>query len=451
MVGISIRTNFLVVLLAPLTAFLVGRLRVLSLTYFNALGRMPSHANFTSYEVKFTDRIRNCEDVLLVEARSLALLACDLGRDSWNTVMGHFVDSAEPDPNAELYAYKYTDQSLPDTQSLVRIKVVGFDSELRTLGLEFHEPSSTLFLTNHPRQGPRIEQFHLDLDTLTATHLRSLSHPLIRVPNAIAAVSESEFFVTNQHHFTAREHPRLLWAPETYIAPPIASVVHVRILENGTLDAAVVARQAYPNGIALFSDTTLAVASSNKRLVYLYSISSGAGVTQTHPSLKLASSIWLPFMPDNLAVSKNDGALLIAGHPHLPSLNKFASSRRVCYRPEVLAESEPEAQQMCATTGAASWASEWTPEGGVEHIYAGWEYPTSATVVRDREKGVGIVMGLYAKGLLVWRDLPGGLSGPGPGSKSGEPGTVFRTSATAQTPLPLSYWLRSVECGDAVA
>lgn len=59
---------------------------------------------------------------------------------------------------------------------------------------------------------------------------------------------------------------------------------------------------------------------------------------------------------------------------------------------------------MCEGTGAASWASEWTPEGGVKHIYAGWEYPTSASVVRDRERGVGIVTGLYAKGLLVWRD-----------------------------------------------
>ncbi|KAL7624460.1 hypothetical protein AAE478_006025 [Parahypoxylon ruwenzoriense] len=411
MVHISTRTSILVVLLAPLAAFLAGRVRVLSLAYFNAPTRMPSYANFTSYEIKFADRIRNCEDALLVEARGLALLACDPGRETWNTVMGDFADSVEPDPNAELYAYKYTDPSLPDTQSLVRIEVVGLRSELRTLGIEFHEPTSTLFVTNHRRQGSRIEQFHLDLETLTATHLRSLSHPLIRIPNSIAALSDSEFFVTNQHHFTARESSRLLWAFETYVAPPIASVVHARILEDEdedgeALDAAVVARQAYPNGIVLLNETTLAVAATNKRLVNLYAVSSGSTQTQTlHPSLKLESSIWLPFLPDNLAVSKSDGALLIAGHPHLPSLNKFARSRRLCHRPEALAEGGQEAQKrMCATTRAASWASEWTPKGMVKHIYAGWEYPSSASVVRDREKGVGIVAGLYAKGLLVWRD-----------------------------------------------
>lgn len=404
----------LVVLLAPLAALLVARVRVLSLAYFNAQERMPRHANFSSHEVKFADQVRNCEDAVLVETRGIALIACDTGREKWNTVMvgprnlpsaqpktdqwqGDFVDDAEPDPNAEFYAWNYGSED----SSLVRIKVDGFDYELRTIGFEYDEPSSTLFVTNHGRQGSRVEQFQLDLNTLTATHVRTLVHPLISIPNSIAAVSGSEFYVTNQHYFTAREYP-LLWAFETYTAPPIATVVHVRILDNGTVDAAVVARQAYPNGIVLLNDTTLAVASSSKRTVNLYNVSSaGAG---THPSLDLADSFWLPFLPDNLAVSKDDGALLVAGHPHLPSLNKFARSRKVCHRPEVLEAQGQEAQATCDGTGAASWAVEWTPEGGVKHIYAGWEYPTSATVVRDRKRGVGIVAGLYAKGLLVWRD-----------------------------------------------
>ncbi|KAI7775767.1 hypothetical protein LA080_006399 [Diaporthe eres] len=404
--GVNIRTSILVVLLAPLAALLAARVRVLSLAYFNAPARMPKYANFTSYEIKFADKIRNCEDAVLVETRGLALLACDPGRETWNTVMGDFVETAEPDPNAELYAWDYGNSSLPEEESLVRIKVVGFDSELRTIGFEYDEPSSTLLVTNHGRQGSRVEQFHLDLETLTATHVRSVTHPLISIPNSIAAVSASEFYVTNQHHFTARESP-LLWAVETYVALPIATVVHVNILENGTVDAAVVARQAYPNGIVLLNETTLAVAATSKRTVNLYTVSPPSGATaqaQQHPSLELATSFWLPFLPDNLSVSKSDGALLVAGHPHLPSLNKFARSRRVCHRPEVLEAQGQEAQAMCEGSGAASWASEWTLEGGVRHIYAGWDYPTSASAVRDRERRVGIVAGLYAKGLLVWRD-----------------------------------------------
>ncbi|KAF3759969.1 hypothetical protein M406DRAFT_348657 [Cryphonectria parasitica EP155] len=399
-----IKTSSIVLLLAALATFLAARVQVLSLAYFNAPARMPKHTNFTSFEVKFADQVRNCEDVVLIEDRGLALLACDPGREIWNTVMGDFVDGAEPDPNAELYAYKYDDESLPDDKALRRIDVIGFNSELRTIGFEYHEASSTLFVTNHGRQGPRIEQFHLDLEALTATHVGTIVHRLIHIPNSIAAVGESEFYVTNQHYFTAAEHP-LLWALETYLAPPLASIVHVRILADGTVDAAVMARQAYPNGIVLLNDTTIAVAATSQRAVNLYAVSHPAAqAQQAHPTLKLESSFGLPFLPDNLAVSKSDGALLVAGHPHLPSLGKFARSRRICHRPDVLENQGEEARDMCASTGAASWASEWTPEGGVQHIYAGWEYPTSASVVRDRERAVGMVAGLYAKGLLVWRD-----------------------------------------------
>lgn len=384
---------------------------------------MSKHMNFTSYDVKFTDQVRSCEDVVLIEDWGLALLVCDPGRETWNTVMvghsrsnsfvticeshkqqGDFVDGAEPDTNAELYAYKYDDVSLPDDKALRRIEVVGFNSELRTIGFDYHEASSTLFVTNHKRQGPCIEQFHLDIEALTATHVSTIAHRLLHIPNSIAAVGESEFYVTNQHYFTAREYP-LLWALETYLAPPLASIVHVRILADGTVDAAVVARQAYPNGIVLLNDTTIAVSATSQRSVNLYAVSQPAAqAQQAHPVLKLESSFRLPFLPDNLAVSKSDGALLVAGHPHLPSLGKFARSRRICHRPDVLEIQGEEARDMCASIGAASWASEWTPDGGVQHIYAGCEYPTSASVVRDRQRGVGMVAGLYAKGLLVWRD-----------------------------------------------
>jgi hypothetical protein len=306
----------------------------------------------------------------------------------------------EPDPDAELYAYRYGSDD-----SLVRIKVVGFDDELRTIGFEYHEPSATLFVTNHLRQGgPRIEQFRLDLDTLTATHLRSLSHPLLNAPNSIAAQSATDFFVTNQHHFTPAKS-RLLWFLETYLAPPIATVVHARILPSGELDAHVVVRQAYPNGIALTGNgSTLAVAATNKRLVNIYSVENPSGDSEVaHPTLRHESAIEnLPFMPDNLAVA-DDGALLIAGHPHLPSLNAYASSRYLCSRPENLAHAKAEDTSKCDVR-AASWASEWTPQAGVRHIYSDWAYSTSASVVRSRERRFGIVAGLYARGILVWRD-----------------------------------------------
>jgi hypothetical protein len=54
----------------------------------NAPGKLQSRSAFSSYEVKFADRIRNCEDVILLDGLDgVALLSCDEARDRWNTVM----------------------------------------------------------------------------------------------------------------------------------------------------------------------------------------------------------------------------------------------------------------------------------------------------------------------------------------------------------------------------
>lgn len=42
---------------------------------------------FKSYEVKYQDRLRNCEDVIMEESLGIVFLSCDPGRDRWNTVM----------------------------------------------------------------------------------------------------------------------------------------------------------------------------------------------------------------------------------------------------------------------------------------------------------------------------------------------------------------------------
>lgn len=188
---------------------------------------------------------------------------------------------------------------------------------------------------------------------MTASYIGTIAHRQIHILNSIAAAGESEFYVTNLHYFTAREHP-VLWAFETYLAPPLASVVHVNILVDGPVDAAVVAREAYPNGTVLLNDTTLAVASTSQRTVNLYAVSQPVAKVQAHPILKLESRLSLPFLPDNLAVSKSDGALFVAGHPYLPSLGRFARSRRICHRPDVFEKQGQEERDMCASISSVS-------------------------------------------------------------------------------------------------
>lgn len=306
----------------------------------------------------------------------------------------------EIDPNAGIYAYNHQQ---PGNKGLKRFELIGFNDELRTIGLEYHEPSATLFVTNHLRKGgPRIEQFRLDLDAMTATHLRSISHPLLNSPNSIAAYNGEEFFVTNQLFFMPAYHP-VLSLLETYFGPPLARIVHVRILPSGEIDASVVKRQTYPNGITFLHDESqVAVASSNKAIVYIYNVTNHGAAG--HPTLKLEYTISnLPFLPDNVATTP-EGALLIAGHPHLGHLGAFGNTRRICHRPEVLAKASDAEKEMCAKTQAGSWVSEWTSDGGLSHIYSDWEYPTACTAVRERARGFGIITGLYARGILVWKD-----------------------------------------------
>jgi arylesterase / paraoxonase len=268
------------------------------------------------------------------------------------------------------------------------------DLELRPLGIAFDAPSSTLFLTNHRRHGPRIEVFRLDLHAFTATYTRSITHPLLHGPNSIAVVDSQTLLVTNDHYFEIQHHP---WAAqlETYLAPPLATVVEVHISDE-QVEASVVAHLPFANGIAILNSTYLAVASSSQAAVQLYEYSQNK---DGHLTLTSRMKMPVPFFPDNLSVSVPDGALLIAGHPHVGSLGAFADSRPVCnYDPP---ESEL-ARCREIEEAASSWVSEWTEKGGLRHVFAGTEFPTSSTALRDGK--TGIVMGLYAKGIMVWKE-----------------------------------------------
>lgn len=77
----------LVLALAILAPFIYDRGQVLSLFWKNAPHRLVRVNMFASHEIRFSDRIRSCEDALLVESQGLAILGCDPGRERWNTVM----------------------------------------------------------------------------------------------------------------------------------------------------------------------------------------------------------------------------------------------------------------------------------------------------------------------------------------------------------------------------
>ncbi|KAH6651890.1 putative paraoxonase [Truncatella angustata] len=397
----TIRFGVIAVIIGLLGPYLYERYQILARFYSNAPERLPRINALQSYEVKFADRVRSCEEALLIQSAGLAILACDRGRERWNNVMGFSVPG--PVPSGELYLYDYKNRNTADNESLKRFEIQDYEpgEDFHSLGLAYDESSSTLFVANHRHDGPRVELFRLDIDGLNAKHLRSIEHDLIHGPNAIVLRNSHEFFVTNDHHFLQKDS-RLLSHAETYLALPLGTVVHVDISDTDSVKANIVARLPFANGIELLNKTTLAVASTSQAEVRLYNINDKEKPGSV-PTLSYQTAIKVPFNVDNLAVS-SDGRLLMAGHPHPPSLTKFASTRYICNDVSELAKADIVIQEYCKTGQSCSWASEWTEEGGVEHLYADTEYPTSATAAYDAERKVGIIAGLYAKGILVWRN-----------------------------------------------
>lgn len=401
-------TGFLMLVVAALSAFIYPRISLLQSFYYNTPERLPQVNNIGRYEVKFGDKLRSCEDVILIESKGVAIVACDPGRERWNTVMGIFLPG--PVPGAEFYAYAYAE--LDDDKSLTRLEIVEYTpgEDLHTLGLAFDEDTSSLFVANHRHDGSRVDVFHLDFESHTLRHGHSIQHPLIHGPNSILLVNSHEFYVTNDHYFLAKDHP-ILSKLETFTSFPTGTLVHVDmspLLQDpagaAVVDAEVVARLPFANGIELVNETTLAVASTNSASIRLYSITPPpSGSKERHPTLRHNASIPLSFLPDNLSKS-SDGAIVAAGHPHAISLAKFTASRHICNSPEELVKAELSVREGCETMKAGSWVSQWTEAEGVRNLYVGTDYPTSSTAARDLGRKTGIISGLYAKGLLVWRD-----------------------------------------------
>ncbi|KAK2026543.1 putative paraoxonase [Colletotrichum zoysiae] len=382
-----------VILLAALYPYMSTRIRALSFLWTNSPSKLREFKAFSKYELKFRDELRNCEDALMVEEDGLVILSCDPGRDLWNTVMGTFTKPFSAIPPGALYVYQYADAAAHQPNALSRVKLLDFPevSKFHPLGIEYHRASGRLFVSNHHFDGPRVEVFALETASQppTARHIKTIIDPLIRSPNSIVALNEAEVFLTNDHLFRIRDH-RILAKVETYGGFPLGGIVHMRLHSNLSVTLRSVARLPYANGVTLLNDSMLAVASTSSCQVRLYHI-------RPDRALELASKVDVPFMPDNLATDQR-GVLIIAGHPHPPSLEAMVKARQACLKKSSMIGD-------CHVGTAPSWVSEWTPEGGLKTLYSTvGEFGSSSSAARDAGLGLGIMTGLYEKGIMVWRE-----------------------------------------------
>ncbi|KAK8844548.1 hypothetical protein IAR55_006395 [Kwoniella newhampshirensis] len=209
--------GFLLALLAPPASYLYTRLSV-----FGAFRTSLSQASM--YTASGTDDpreiftipdIAQAEDLAFHEPSGLVVVA---GQGEWRSRFKWWPPWAVfDDPSAAKEADGGVWVIDPKSWETTRLVLDGFEGPLVTHGIEVYSSptdSSSLYIyvINHPPllssdkyplpiADSRIEIFHLNLASspLTATHLRSVKHPLITTPNDLVALGPGDLLVTNDH------------------------------------------------------------------------------------------------------------------------------------------------------------------------------------------------------------------------------------------------------------
>lgn len=284
----------------------------------------------------------------------------------------------------------YSYASTPNT--IIPLSFIDFPRahDFHPLGIIFDEKTSRLYVINHSRHsGSVIEIFQLSLANHSATHVQTLSHPLLHTPNSMEILDNGNLLVTNDHFLRAAVSPALSKI-ETFSGIPGGTVVSISPSAPST--ARILARVAFANGIVKLNATTVVVASSAKPGLYFYHLTPSG-------DFELARFVRTPSGPDNLSVDTN-GKVLVAGHPYVPSMMQVAGGRWKCDE-----EGTEEERRACGCW-AGSWVGEWSEEGGVRTMLRdeGGEVCTSSSAVRDVGRGMGMVSMLYGRGIVVFRE-----------------------------------------------
>ncbi|KAH7911080.1 hypothetical protein BJ138DRAFT_32752 [Hygrophoropsis aurantiaca] len=383
-------------------------------------GDWKQHCKLVSDEEAHT--INYCEDMTFWDhfnengqlADRYVLLGCDPNRKAWNTVMGPLRD---PAPRGYLWLYSTTEGGKPRR---ITLQDYPESHDFHPLGLEI-SPSrggnqSNLFVVNHGRERTTIEQFALDpVQPYQAKWTRTLSSPYFISPNALALTSPTSFYVSNDHLMTRRlPNPigHILPIIESVAGLPLGWLSHVSLDADGTLHHEFSAFGVpFANGVALSPDgTQLALSSTSLAEIYFYTRNT------TTNALKHIHTVPMPMLSDNIMYD-DAGILIVTGHPHFPSLIAVAANKTDARAPSWAVSVSPlspdtkfapsfanRMYDMRAPLPASTFAPA-TLSHEVETLFQsnGSAFSSSCTSLRDSEKGILYMVGLYEEGLLVCR------------------------------------------------
>lgn len=133
-----------------------------------------------------------------------------------------------PDPRGHLFVYEYSTGG-----AVTELTLLGYpaDADFHPLGVNFYREAdgpTRVFVVNHGRNGSSVEIFDVNYEDRTAKHVMTITdgNKNILSPNAIAPVSYTQFYVTNDHYFLHKDYEALSLI-ETVFEMPWSWVTYV--------------------------------------------------------------------------------------------------------------------------------------------------------------------------------------------------------------------------------
>jgi arylesterase/paraoxonase len=230
------------------------------------------------------------EDITIDQQKGVAFISADDRRDSTR--------------KGKIYVY-----DLQAEKPVLVDLTANFREDFHPHGISLYkttEEKTLLFVVNHrrlPQKRHTIELF--ELVDVALVHLKTFENPdLLTAPNDIVAVSETQFYVSNDHYYPQKGFYR---AVEEYGQMPWAFVNYY----DGKQFRKVAQNIAYANGINVSKDgKEVYVASCTGKAILVFERNKFSG------DLTKKKTIGLETTPDNLEVD-TEGNLWSGCHPQM--------------------------------------------------------------------------------------------------------------------------------------
>ncbi|MBW0537832.1 hypothetical protein O181_077547 [Austropuccinia psidii MF-1] len=305
-------------------------------------------ANFNNQKCSAIEGLEACEDIFIDHSSSLAYLACSHRhlRPHWIPALDIFEPEKLPSRSDDYIAildlktlqhHRLELENLPD-----RILKKGI--HLHSLDLFIHPQTNpelsddaprkaTLYFVNH--QVPLstltlpvvadsvVEVFDTVIGDLKATYRTTVTDGLIITPNNLIALSESSFYVTNDH--SSKNHWKRKFQP--FIKESAHnSIVYCEFNDQSRCIGALIADYSFPNGIVKGPGSSIYMANTVHAHLRSFEI-------RPNHTLKLIGEVKLPRAVDNLYVSHS-------GSVFLASIPKLLTFKDMCLNPKTSIPSE---------------------------------------------------------------------------------------------------------------